>query len=471
MDEKIRFDFNPDAAKLKEALKFVRQYVIKTNSILVGGMALDSALQLKGTRIYDPEVTIPDYDFMHPDSVNISYDLVKIVQKMFQDSHVDVVRAVHTTTMRVRLNWVVIADITYVPKNIFDKIYIIEFKGMKIIHPSYTIMDQLDALSRPYINPPREVVTHRWKKDWTRMQLINTYYGIGPTTVKNDVQYSGHSHPFCKDFSKFMSKIRTSGDSCKSLVVTGVSGLAFLFRAKKYQNEFPVIFDKSNDTLVASDKKFARLSLMIGDAPAKWWKNIRLHKFTKSATKFTWFNESLSYPHRIEIEFDDFTLELVYMNYNCLTYVDVTDARQVHPLVGCVWTMLSSCLIQGISEYEPLLTNIMKTYLFAPEATSIKQDHKLSVIAADTGPLISPSMRLNLEYHHTRTEHKRLKNKKLILVPGSWDGSGSIPNKFNYSKSYYYTVLDAASITSTEFNSSIESLEILSRYLDIKTLL
>ena len=82
MDEKIRFDFNPDAAKLKEALKFVRQYIIKTNSILVGGMAIDSALQLKGTRIYDPEITIPDYDFMHHDSVNISYDLVKILMKM-----------------------------------------------------------------------------------------------------------------------------------------------------------------------------------------------------------------------------------------------------------------------------------------------------------------------------------------------------------------------------------------------------
>jgi hypothetical protein len=464
MDEKIRFDFNPDAAKLKEALRFVQQYIIKTNSILVGGMALDSALQLKGSRIYDPEITIPDYDFMHHDSVNISYELVKLVQKMFHDSNVDVVRAVHTTTMRVRLNWVVIADITFVPKEIFDKIKIIEFKGMRIIHPSYSMMDQLDALSRPYINPPREVVNHRWEKDWTRMQLINKYYGIG---VDISV-YPAHSYKFCKDFSTFMSSIRTSGNSCKSLVVTGVSGLAFLFSDKKHQKNIPVSYNKSDNTLVATDKKFARLSIMIGDTTAKWWKNIKLHTFSKDAKKFTWFNESLNFPHRVELEYEDFVLELICMNYNCLTYVDIPSVRQVHPLIGCLWTITSRALIGGNDDMATLATHVMKNYLFAKEATSIKQDHKLSVLVVETGPLISPSLRLNLEYHHTRTENKRLKNKKSILVPGSWDGTGSGPSKFDYSKSYYYTVLNAKPISSTEFNTSLESLEILSRYLEIK---
>lgn len=457
MDEKIRFDYNPDADKLKKALKFVQQYIIKTNSILVGGMALDSALQLKGSRIYDPEITIPDYDFMHHDSVNISYDLVKILTKMFPDENVDVVRAVHTTTMRVRLNWVVVADLTYVPKNIFDEIRIIEFKGMRVIHPSYTILDQLDALSRPYINPPREVVNHRWQKDWTRMQLITKYYGIGDADAITG--HSDHPHKFCKDFTKFMSSIRTSG---LSLVVTGISGLAFLLKDK----HIPVKYNKTNNEMMAFDKSFARLSIMIGDAPAKWWKNIKLHEFAKTAKKFTWFNESLSFPHRIELEYEDFTLELIYMNYNCLTYVDVPVIRQVHPLVGCLWTIISRCLVYNVSEYEALATNIIKTYLFAPESTSINQDHKISVLAVDTGPLINPSLRLNLEYHHTRTENKRLKNKKTILVPGSWDGNGDGPSKFNYSKSYYYTVLNAKPIPSTEFISSIESLEIISRYVE-----
>ena len=165
MDEKIRFDYNPDSDTLKEVLKFVQQSIIKTNAVLVGGMAIDSALQLKGSKIYDPTINIPDYDFFHNDSVNIAYDLVKILMKMFPKTNVDVVRAVHTTTMRVRVNWYTVADITFIPKEIFDKLTTIEFKGMRIIHPNYSIMDQLDALSRPYINPPREVVNHRWEKD------------------------------------------------------------------------------------------------------------------------------------------------------------------------------------------------------------------------------------------------------------------------------------------------------------------
>jgi hypothetical protein len=464
MDEKIRFDYNPDADKLKKALKFVQQYIIKTNAILVGGMALDSALQMKGSKIYDPATSIPDYDFFHQDSVNSSYELVKILKKMFPDSTVDVVRAVHTTTMRVRLQWVVVADMTYMPKSVFDKIKTLEFKGMKIIHPGYTIMDQLDALSRPYINPPREVVSHRWEKDWKRMQLITKYYNIG----EGNVTYSDHSYGFCKDFSKIMSSIRTSGNSCKSLVVSGVSGLAFLFANKKHHKNIPVIYDIKTNELKAIDKKFARLTIMIGDTTAKWWKDIKMYPFVKKSKKITWYNESLGYPHRIEIEYDNYILELVYMNYNCLTYVDVKYARQVHPLVGCLWTIVTRALIQHEDEYGTLATHIIKNYLFAKEATSIKQDHKLSVISVDTGPMINPSLRLNLEYHHIKSENKRLKNKKTISVPGSWDGSGNGPSKFDYSKSYYYTVLNAKPIPSTEFVASIESLEILSQYLKIK---
>ena len=463
MDEKIRFDYNPDADKLKAALKFVQQYIIKTGAVLVGGMAIDSALQMKGTRIYDPEVTIPDYDFFHYDSVNSSYELVKILQKMFPDSNVDVVRAVHTTTMRVRLQWYVVADMTYIPKDIFDKLDTIEFKGLKIIHPSYSVMDQLDALSRPFINPPREVVNHRWEKDWKRMQLITKYYG-------NDkaITYPDHTISFCKDFRSFMSNIRTSGNSCKTLVVTGTSGLAFLFDNKKHQKNIPVSYDEKADELKTTDKKFSRLSIMIGDASAKWWKDIKLHSFAKDAKKFSWYNESLSFPHRVELEYDGFTLELIHMNYNCLTHIDKKLVRSVHPLVGCLWTILSRGLVYHEESYRTLANHIIKTYLFASEATSIPMNHKISTEVVNTGTMISPSLRLNLEYHHTKSENKRLKNKKTILVPGSWDGSGNGPSKFDYSKSYYYTVLNAKPIASTELVASIESLEILSRYLEIK---
>lgn len=457
MNEKIQFDHNPDVDKLKLALKFVQKYIIKTNSILVGGMSLDSALQLKGSKIYDPEITIPDYDFIHPDSVNISYDLVKIFKKMFIDTNIDVVRAIHTTTMRVRLNLVVVADISYMPKEIFNNIQTLEFKGMRIIHPSYTMMDQLDSLSRPYINPPREVINHRWEKDWTRLQLISKYYPLG-----NDSKFvtnNTHSYPFCKDYTKFISSISNTP------IITGISGLAFLFNEKKHEKNIPVIYSKEEDQLMAIDKDYARLSIMIGDADWKWWKDIKMHKFTKDAKKFTWFNESISFPHRIEIEYQDFTLELIYMNYNCLTYVD----SNIHPLVGCLWTITSRALVYQDEKYSQVANHILKTYLFDKESTSIKQESKISINVIETGRLINPSLRLNLEYFHTKNENKRLKNKLDIYVPGSWDGENDkMPSKFIYSKSYYYTVLNAKPISSVEFISNIESLEILSHYLEIK---
>lgn len=467
MDEKIRFDYNPDSEKLKKALKFVQQYIIKTNAILVGGMALDSALQLKGSKIYDPKVTIPDYDFMHYDSVNISYDLVKILQKMFPDSNVDVVRAVHTTTMRVRVNWVVVADMTYLPKEIFDKINTLEFRGMRIIHPGYTMMDQLDALSRPYINPPREVINHRWEKDWKRMKLISKYYGVSGKDNKTETYSNDHPYIFCKDYKKFISSIQSFEKEEINPIITGVSGLSFLFTDKKHKSHIPISYNKEKDELQATTKDFARLSIMIGNASVKWWKNMKMHNFTKDAKKITWYNESLNYPHRVEVEYKDFTLELIYMNYNCLTYV----SSSIHPLVGCLWSIISRALVYHNEEYSNLATHVIKTYLFESDATSIPMSSKISIDVIDTGVMINPSLRLSLEYHHVKSENKRLKNKKTIYVPGSWnpeDKDSKIPKKFEYSKSYYYTVLNAKPITSIEFNDSIESLEVLSRYLEIK---
>ena len=79
--------------------------------------------------------------------------------------------------------------------------------------------------------------------------------------------------------------------------------------------------------------------------------------------------------------------------------------------------------------------------------------------------MINHSLRLSLEYHHLKTEKKRLKNKTNIYVPGGYNPEMSRPAKFDYSKSYYFTVLNGQEIPSTKFIASITSLETLSQYL------
>lgn len=476
MEEFIRYKFNPNNKELKEALKFVQQYIIKTNSILVGGMALDSALQLKGSRIYDPATTIPDYDFFHYDSVNNAYNLVELLTKR-GFTNVDVVRAVHTTTMRVRVNWVVVADMTYIPKELFDKISTLEFKGMRIIHPAYTMMDQLDSLSRPYINPPMEVASHRWSKDLKRLALINKYYafdtcsGSASSKLNNSLSNftaSSLDYEFCKNFTDILSSFKTP-------VVSGLSGLAFLIDDKKC----PIKYDPTTDSFKTVSKDLARITLLIGDADSNWWKNLKIHSFAKNANKITWFNESLNYPYRVELSFDDYVLELVYFGFNCLTYVDIPIIKanklvvKTHPLVGCLWTIVTRGLLYPNTTTNNTLQiadTVLKTYLFTKESgpNNISFDKRLSTTVVKTGPLINHSLRLTLEYHHLKKERKKLKNKNNIYVPTSWNINNTPrPSKFDYSKSYYFTVLNTKPIPSTKFINSITSLEILSQYLEL----
>jgi hypothetical protein len=158
------------------ALGLVKKYVIANKLIIVGGMAIDLALRLKGDKLYEDGV-LPDYDFYSP---NYHVDAYKIAETLNGSGlkNISVINANHTSTMRVRVNYTVVADVTYMPQVIFEKLPTLLYRDVRIIHPHYQLIDQHRALSFPYENPPWEVITHRWKKDATRYDILYGYYPL-----------------------------------------------------------------------------------------------------------------------------------------------------------------------------------------------------------------------------------------------------------------------------------------------------
>ena len=159
------------------ALSLVKKYIIDNNLVIVGGMAIDLSLKLKGSRLYSDNV-LPDYDFYSPNHASDAYKIAEILYRA-KLRNITVINANHVSTMRVRVNYIVVADITYMPPNIFPKLPILQYKGFKIIHPHYQMIDQHRALSMPFENPPWEVITHRWKKDAKRYDILYKYYPVG----------------------------------------------------------------------------------------------------------------------------------------------------------------------------------------------------------------------------------------------------------------------------------------------------
>lgn len=162
-------------AEMEIALEVVRKFIKKHNRILVGGMAIDFALRLKGTKLY-PDNKFPDYDFVSPEFHKDAYSIGEELAKQF--SNVIVIPAMHASTMKVRLNFQDVADITYVPRSVYDKIPVLQYKQFTIVHPHYQMIDQHRALSMPFESPPRETIFGRWKKDLIRHDLLFKHYPV-----------------------------------------------------------------------------------------------------------------------------------------------------------------------------------------------------------------------------------------------------------------------------------------------------
>lgn len=158
------------------ALGLVKKYIISKKLIVVGGMAIDLSLKLKGTKLYEDDV-LPDYDFYSPQH---HVDAYQIAEKLHVAGlkNISVINANHVSTMRVRVNYTVVADVTYIPPNIYKNLPTLLYRDLKIIHPHYQMIDQHRALSLPYENPPWEVIIHRWRKDAKRYDILYKYYPL-----------------------------------------------------------------------------------------------------------------------------------------------------------------------------------------------------------------------------------------------------------------------------------------------------
>lgn len=165
-----------DGPMVDRALEIVRQFIIDRKLILFGGLAIDYALRLKGDRIY-PDDQRPDFDFISTKSVDDAYDLADILFKTgFED--VGTIRGIHVQTMRVRTDFIWVADIGYAPPEVFNNIPTFEYNGMLVVHPDYQRMDMHLAFCFPFNSPPYEDVFNRWRKDLKRFNLLEKYYPI-----------------------------------------------------------------------------------------------------------------------------------------------------------------------------------------------------------------------------------------------------------------------------------------------------
>jgi hypothetical protein len=160
---------------VQQMIKIVEDFINKKNLVCYGGVAIDALLP-EIDKIYDKNVELSDYDFFTPNALEDAKELADIfVQKGYTE--VEAKAGAHYGTFKVFCNFLAVADLTYMPKELFRvlKKESIRVKGILYCPPNFLKMSMYLELSRPAGQ------IDRFEKVFKRLTLLNKYYPITST--------------------------------------------------------------------------------------------------------------------------------------------------------------------------------------------------------------------------------------------------------------------------------------------------
>ena len=177
-----------DTPEVKKIVSIVENFLKSRQLICYGGTAINNILP-KDKQFYDYTLEIPDYDFFSMYPIRHAKELVDLYVKNGYNE-VEAKSGVHYGTYKVFVNFIPIADITYLHPQIYKNIK----KDSKIVDKIYYApvnflrMSLYLELSRPAGD------TSRWEKILRRITLLNTYYPVEEKVcVYSDFQRSLHN--------------------------------------------------------------------------------------------------------------------------------------------------------------------------------------------------------------------------------------------------------------------------------------
>lgn len=182
-------------------LSILEDFLKKKKLVCYGGTAINNILP-KEAQFYDRELEIPDYDFYSPNALKHAIELSNIYYKNGY-TDVEAKSGVHKGTFKVFVNFIPIADITQLHKDIFDTISkdAITIQGIKYSPPNFLRMNMYLELSRP-----RGDVS-RWEKVLKRLVLLNKYYPMKPGVSCKTIEFQRQMPSLRKDKSEPIENI------------------------------------------------------------------------------------------------------------------------------------------------------------------------------------------------------------------------------------------------------------------------
>jgi len=154
------------------AIGVVENFLRKKHRICYGGQAINAYLPAQH-KFYDPEYSIPDYDFFTPSQ---HQDLKLIAEDLYKAgfSEISAREGMHEGTIKIYVNFIPVADITAIDPRIYR---ILSKRESRIDGISYIDPNSLRMLMYLELSRPRGEV-RRWEKVFERLMLFNEFVPV-----------------------------------------------------------------------------------------------------------------------------------------------------------------------------------------------------------------------------------------------------------------------------------------------------
>ena len=348
--EKIKGEQVANSDDIKKIISILENFLVRKDVICYGGTAINNILP-KHAQFYNKDVEVPDYDFFSPNALDDAKELADIYN---QNGYIEVEAksGMHYGTYKVFVNFIPIADITFLTPDIYNGIKkeAITIAGIKYTPPNFLRMSMYLELSRPNGD------TSRWEKVLKRLNLLNKYHPID----KID----------CKEVD-FQRKMSSNSDRAEEIYITvrdsfidqGVvffGGYATSLYSKYMPKHLQTILSKNPDFDVISETPDKTAMIVMERLKDQGFKKVREVHHSEVGEVI---------PEHIEILIGKDTVACIYKPIACHNYNTITvGSKEVN--IATIDTMLSFYLaFIYTTEYSYFRERIicMATFLFKVE--------------------------------------------------------------------------------------------------------
>lgn len=160
----------PYGSEIRDITNIILKFIKTKKRKIYGGYALNLLIKNENKKdaIYG-EKENPDIDFYSPEPLK---DLIELCNIIYDKGYKFIrgYEAQHRETYSIRVNNHLYCDLSYVPKNVYNRMPFKEIDGMYVVHPLWYTIDFLRMMTDP--------LTSYWRieKHFERYYLIQKYY-------------------------------------------------------------------------------------------------------------------------------------------------------------------------------------------------------------------------------------------------------------------------------------------------------